>query len=134
MRFVFQPAEEVMPGGAIDVVNWGALENVSAIYAVHAEPHVKVGEIGVRAVQLLLEIAEVAETAWFTRREVQWDTTPFDPDKGRRAVARVEERVRAGLPPGSVVSVTGLPMTDAMRRDWPSTARTTRPIIVPTFA
>mgnify|MGYP002651490304 CR=1 FL=1 len=31
-------------------------------------------------------------------------------------VARVEERVRAGLPPGSVVSVTGLPMTDAMRR------------------
>ena len=71
---------------------------------------------GITAVQLLLEIAEVAETAWFTRREVQWDTTPFDPGKGRRAVARVEERVRAGLPPGSVVSVTGLPMTDAMRR------------------
>ncbi len=71
---------------------------------------------GITAVQLLLEISEVAQTRWFTRREVQWDTTPFDPDKGRRAVARVEERVRAGLPPGSVVSVTGLPMTEAMRR------------------
>ncbi len=71
---------------------------------------------GITAVQLLLEIAQVADTLWFTRREVQWDATPFDPDKGRRAVARVEERVRAGLPPGSVVSVTGLPMTEAMRR------------------
>ncbi|WP_343930044.1 NAD(P)-binding domain-containing protein [Tsukamurella strandjordii] len=71
---------------------------------------------GITAVQLLLEIAKVAQTRWFTRREVQWDETPFDPEKGRRAVARVDERVRAGLPPGSVVSVTGLPMNDAMRR------------------
>ncbi|MEK8173542.1 hypothetical protein NKH77_45345 [Streptomyces sp. M19] len=31
-------------------------------------------------------------------------------------MAMVEERVRRGLPPGSVVSVTGLPMTEAMRR------------------
>lgn len=71
---------------------------------------------GITAVQLLLEISAVAQTMWFTRREVQWDSTPFDPEKGRRAVARVDERVRAGLPPGSVVSVTGLPMTAAMRR------------------
>lgn len=49
VRIIFQPAEEVMGGGAIDVVNWGALENVSAIYAVHAEPNLRVGEIGVRA-------------------------------------------------------------------------------------
>lgn len=49
VRVIFQPAEEVMGGGALDVVKWGALEDVSAIYAVHAEPHVKVGEIGVRA-------------------------------------------------------------------------------------
>ncbi|KXP03665.1 NAD(P)-binding domain-containing protein [Tsukamurella pseudospumae] len=70
---------------------------------------------GITSVQLLLEISAVADTMWFTRREVQWDATPFDPDKGRRAVARVEERVRAGLPPGSVVSVTGLPLTPALR-------------------
>ncbi len=71
---------------------------------------------GITAVQLLLEISRVADTLWFTRGEVRWDETPFDPDKGRRAVARVDERVRAGLPPGSVVSVTGLPVNDAIRR------------------
>lgn len=49
VRIIFQPAEEVMGGGAIDVVNWGGLEDVAAIYAVHAEPHLRVGEIGVRA-------------------------------------------------------------------------------------
>ena len=48
VRVIFQPAEEVMGGGALDVVKWGGLENVSAIYAVHAEPHIRVGEIGVR--------------------------------------------------------------------------------------
>ncbi len=71
---------------------------------------------GVSAVQLLVEIAAVTDTVWFSRREPEWDDGPFDPDKGRRAVALVEERVRAGLPPGSVVSVTGLPLTEPMRR------------------
>ncbi len=33
---------------------------------------------------------------------------------GRAAVALVEERVRRGLPPNSVVSVTGLPITPAI--------------------
>ena len=49
VRIIFQPAEEVMGGGALDVVKWGALEDVAAIYAVHAEPHIRVGEVGVRA-------------------------------------------------------------------------------------
>ena len=41
---------------------------------------------------------------------------PFDEDVGRAAVALVEERVRQGLPPKSVVSVTGLPLNDAIRQ------------------
>ena len=49
VRIIFQPAEEVMGGGALDVVKWGGLEDVAAIYAVHAEPHIRVGEVGVRA-------------------------------------------------------------------------------------
>jgi hypothetical protein len=43
---------------------------------------------------------------------------PFDEAAGRAAVAMVEERVRRGLPPASVVSVTGLldtPAVEAMR-------------------
>lgn len=72
---------------------------------------------GTSAVQLLLEIAPVARaTAWVTRRPPVWGDAEFDEDARRLAVARVEERTRAGLPPGSVVSATGLPLTPAYRR------------------
>ncbi|MGZ4464725.1 MAG: NAD(P)-binding domain-containing protein [Nocardioides sp.] len=63
---------------------------------------------GASAVQLLGEVAPVAETVWVTRRPPVWRTDDFTPDAGRAAVALVEDRVRRGLPPASVVSVTGL--------------------------
>jgi len=75
------------------------------------DQHVVVVGGGISAVQLLEEISHVATTTWVTRREPVWTTEPFTPERGRAAVARVEERVRAGLPPGSVVSVTGLLLT-----------------------
>ncbi|RLK47485.1 FAD-dependent oxidoreductase [Microbacterium telephonicum] len=62
---------------------------------------------GVSAVQLLEEISHVAETFWVTRREVRWDAAEFDTAARIAAIAGVEERVRLGLPPGSVISVTG---------------------------
>lgn len=72
---------------------------------------------GTSAVQHLLEIAEVAAaTTWVTRRPPVFREGGFGEVQGREAVAQVEDRVRAGLPPRSVVSVTGLPMTEAMRR------------------
>jgi cation diffusion facilitator CzcD-associated flavoprotein CzcO len=72
---------------------------------------------GTSAVQHLLEIAEVAaETTWVTRRPPEFREGGFGEVEGRAAVALVEERVRRGLPPGSVISVTGLPMTEEMRR------------------
>ncbi|WP_224391494.1 NAD(P)/FAD-dependent oxidoreductase [Pseudonocardia sp. ICBG1293] len=71
---------------------------------------------GITAVQLLLEIApHAAATTWVTRREPEWHSAPFGPEQGRAAVARVEERVRAGLPPRSVVGVTGLGLTPEVR-------------------
>ena len=48
VRFIFQPAEEVMDGGAPEVIEQGVLDGVAAIYAVHAEPKLKVGSIGIR--------------------------------------------------------------------------------------
>ncbi|GAB2674438.1 NAD(P)-binding domain-containing protein [Saccharopolyspora gloriosae] len=71
---------------------------------------------GISAVELLAEISEVAETTWVTRRPPVFGDDEFTPDRGRRAVAEVDRRVRAGLPPGSVVSVTGLPPTAAVER------------------
>ncbi|MGW1883906.1 NAD(P)-binding domain-containing protein [Streptomyces sp. NPDC001970] len=72
---------------------------------------------GASGTQHLMEIAEVAaETTWVTRRPPVFREGPFGEDQGRAAVAMVEERVRRGLPPLSVVSVTGLPLNDAIRR------------------
>ncbi|MFK0259786.1 NAD(P)-binding domain-containing protein [Streptomyces angustmyceticus] len=72
---------------------------------------------GTSAVQQLMEISRVAAaTTWVTRRPPVFREGPFGAEQGRAAVALVEERVRQGLPPQSVVSVTGLPMTEAVRR------------------
>lgn len=48
VRLVFQPAEEVMPGGAIDVVATGAMEGVQRIFALHCDPRLEVGRVGIR--------------------------------------------------------------------------------------
>ncbi|MEU1123083.1 NAD(P)-binding domain-containing protein [Streptomyces sp. NPDC005899] len=72
---------------------------------------------GASGTQHLMEIAEVAAaTHWVTRRPPVFREGPFGEEQGRAAVAMVEERVRRGLPPQSVVSVTGLPLNDAVRR------------------
>ncbi|MEU0219374.1 NAD(P)-binding domain-containing protein [Streptomyces sp. NPDC006265] len=72
---------------------------------------------GASATQHLLEITSyAAATTWVTRRPPVFREGPFDEDAGRAAVALVEERVRQGLPPRSVVSVTGLPFNDAIRQ------------------
>jgi cation diffusion facilitator CzcD-associated flavoprotein CzcO len=70
---------------------------------------------GTSAVQLLLEIAEVAETTWVTRRPPEFHEGPFTEDLGRQVVADVDARVRAGLPPHSVVHATGLALTPQVR-------------------
>lgn len=79
-----------------------------------AGQHVLVVGGGISAIQLLDQISLVTQTSWVTRTPPRFRDGPFDEDAGRAAVALVEERVRAGLPPNSVVSVTGLPMTPAI--------------------
>lgn len=48
VRLLFQPAEEVLPGGAPDVVEAGVLDGVGRILALHCDPKVDVGRIGLR--------------------------------------------------------------------------------------
>lgn len=76
--------------------------------------HVVIVGGGISAIQLLDEISRVTTTTWVTRRPPEFRTGPFDESAGRAAVALVEDRVRRGLPPNSVVSVTGLPVTPAI--------------------
>ncbi len=49
LRFVFQPAEERVPGGALDVLRDGGLAGVDAIVGLHCEPKLDVGTVGVRS-------------------------------------------------------------------------------------
>ncbi|HEX2905008.1 MAG TPA: amidohydrolase [Jatrophihabitans sp.] len=48
IRLIFQPAEERMPGGAEVAVNDGALEQVQRIFALHCDPKLNVGQLGLR--------------------------------------------------------------------------------------
>ena len=48
VRLLFQPAEEVMPGGAVHLMDEGALDEVERIFALHCDPGVDVGQVGLR--------------------------------------------------------------------------------------
>jgi amidohydrolase len=48
VRLLFQPAEEVMPGGALHLMDRGALDEVERVFALHCDPGVDVGQVGLR--------------------------------------------------------------------------------------
>ncbi|MDQ2797033.1 MAG: amidohydrolase, partial [Actinomycetota bacterium] len=48
VRLVFQPAEETVPGGAPTVIASGLLDGVRQIFALHCDPRLETGQIGVR--------------------------------------------------------------------------------------
>jgi amidohydrolase len=47
VRLIFQPAEEV-PGGALDVLAAGGIAGVDRIFALHCDPRLDVGKVGIR--------------------------------------------------------------------------------------
>jgi amidohydrolase len=48
VRLIFQPAEESMPGGALDVIAAGGLDGVERIFGLHCDPRLEVGRVGTR--------------------------------------------------------------------------------------
>ncbi|MBT1002350.1 amidohydrolase [Paenarthrobacter sp. DKR-5] len=48
VRIIFQPAEETMPGGALDCIEQGVLDGVPRIMALHCDPRIDVGHVGTR--------------------------------------------------------------------------------------
>ena len=48
VRLIFQPAEEVMPGGALTSIGDGVLDAVGSIFMLHCDPTVDVGVLGLR--------------------------------------------------------------------------------------
>jgi amidohydrolase len=47
-RLIFQPGEEVVPGGAVRVIAEGHLEGIEQIYALHCDPRLETGQVGLR--------------------------------------------------------------------------------------
>jgi amidohydrolase len=48
VRLLFQPAEEVMPGGALSLIELGALDGLEQIFGLHCDPSLDVGKVGLR--------------------------------------------------------------------------------------
>jgi amidohydrolase len=49
VRLLFQPAEERLPGGAVEVIAAGGLDGVEEIYGVHCDPRLAAGQVGLLA-------------------------------------------------------------------------------------
>jgi len=49
VRCVFQPAEEQVPGGALEVLKTGVLDGVLGAFALHCDPTLPVGSVGLKA-------------------------------------------------------------------------------------
>lgn len=49
VRLIFQPAEEVFPGGSHDVIAAGGLDGLSRLFALHCDPRLEVGYVGLKS-------------------------------------------------------------------------------------
>jgi cation diffusion facilitator CzcD-associated flavoprotein CzcO len=104
------PGQELFRGRQLHTVDYRSAEEF-------AGQHVVVVGGGASATQLLGEMSRVASTTWVTRRPPVWREGPFDEEIGRQVVAKVEEAVREGRRPGSVVGHTGLLVSTPYIRD-----------------
>jgi amidohydrolase len=48
VRLIFQPAEEILPCGSLEVIEAGGLDEVAQIFALHCDPNLPVGQVGLR--------------------------------------------------------------------------------------
>lgn len=48
VRLIFEPGEEQVPGGAVQVISEGWIEPLRRIYALHCQPHLDIGTAGYR--------------------------------------------------------------------------------------
>ena len=84
VRLVFQPAEEVQPGGAIDMVADGAMDGVDRIFALHCDPRLEVGKLGTRVGPITSACDVRGDPAQLARRAHR----PSAPDRGPGRGAR----------------------------------------------
>lgn len=48
IRLIFEPGEEQVPGGAVEIIEAGWMQGIDRILALHCEPKLDVGQVGLR--------------------------------------------------------------------------------------
>lgn len=109
LRFVFQPAEERVPGGALDVLADDGLATVDGLIGLHCDPKLDVGKVGIKAgpISSAADMAciRLSGPGGHTARPEQ---TVDMVQLAARVIQELPVRIAAGLPePGSVKFVFG---------------------------
>ncbi len=109
VRFIFQPAEELPPGGAKGLIEKGALEGVDEVYALHNNPHMEVGTVATRAGPLtaaadIFTVKLIGSGGHASRPHEALDPIPACAELVGMLQTLVSRRVAPGRP--AVLSVT----------------------------
>ncbi len=102
VRLIFEPAEEALPGGAIEVIEEGNLKDVGAIYGLHCDPKINVGTLGLNPGPItsaadLVEIEVGGPGGHTARPELTVDLVQVIAKAAQEVPKRVEE-LAAGEP------------------------------------
>ncbi len=62
VRLIFQPAEETSPGGAVDAIDGGVLQDLREIYALHCDPRTDTGQIALKVGPITSAVSQVTIT------------------------------------------------------------------------
>ena len=62
VRLIFQPAEETSPGGAVDAIDGGVLQDLDEIYALHCDPRTDTGQIALKVGPITSAVSQVTIT------------------------------------------------------------------------
>ena len=104
VRLLFQPAEEVLPGGALVALGAGALDGVDRIFALHCDPRLDAGAVAVRSGPItgatdLITVRLSGPGGHTSRPQLTVDLVAALADVATRVPALLSRRVdpRAGL-------------------------------------
>ena len=106
LRFVFQPAEERVPGGALDVIRDHGIDGIGAIVGIHCEPKLDVGIIGLKSGSIssaadMVCIDLTGPGGHTARPELTVDLLTI----AARVVTELPSRVHAALPDGAEIKI-----------------------------
>lgn len=109
VRFIFQPSEELPPGGAKGLIEHGALEGVDEVYGLHNNPLMPVGSVSTRVGPLtaaadIFELRLTGRGGHASRPNESLDPIPAAAELVGMLQTLISRRVQPGKP--AVLSVT----------------------------